>query len=117
MKRFSLTDSLDADCVLANTARAGEVYHVERNSTGSAALTPVARYFAWRPEFIEGFHAYWRVDCFVRIHALSPDPMKMGEALVAALLRESLCAEPIWLSVHQSEELQGKEYGEVFDYD
>ena len=52
---------------------------------GGATLTPVAHYFAWRPEFIEGFHAYWRVDCFVRKHPLSPKPMYLGKALVAAL--------------------------------
>ncbi len=80
-------------------------------------LTPVARYFVWQPEFVEGFHKYWRVDCFVRQHRLSPEPTHLGEALVAALVREGLCAEPIWMSAHRSEELKGKAYGEVFSDD
>lgn len=117
MKRFSLTEELDADCVLSDTARAGEVYRVQRNPAGGVLLTPIARYFVWRPEFIEGFHKYWRVDCFVREHPLAPAPGKLGEALVDALLREGLCDQPLWLSVHKSNELTGREYGEVFDYD
>ena len=117
MQRFDLNKKFSADCVVTDNARAGELYHVARNSAGGATLTPIARYFVWRPEFVEGFNGYWRVDCFVRQHALSPDPMELGESLVAALIREGLCSEPIWMAAHRSDELTGKAYGEVFSDD
>lgn len=117
MKRFSVSQALDADCVVASDSFAGEVYHVQRNSSGGAVLTPIARYFGWKPEFVEGFNPHWHVDCFVRVHELAPDAMSTGQALVAALMREGLCSEPIWLSVHKSEELEGQAYGAVFEDD
>ena len=117
MKGFPVTDTFDADCVVSDGARAGHIYHVVRNSSGGARLTPIARYFVWRPEFVEGYHKYWRVDCFVQQHKLSPEPMSLGESLVAALVREQLCAEPIWMSAHTSSEIKGKVYGEVFSDD
>ncbi len=43
--------------------------------------------------------------------------MQIGEQLVAALIREQLCAEPIWMSAHTSDEIKGKAYGEVFSDD
>jgi len=90
---------------------------VERNAEGGALLTPVARFFAWRPEYVEGFHEHWQVDCYVRVHELAPEPIILGRSLVGALLREGLCQEPIWLSVHRAEELHGEAFGEVFDLD
>lgn len=86
-----------------------------RNRAGGSVNTPVAFYFMWRPEYVEGVHAHWRVDCFVREHPLAPEPTTVGRTLVAALIREGLCAEPIWLSVHQSKELMGQAFGEVFE--
>ena len=115
MKRFSLNASFDADCVITDASRVGEIYHVARNSAGGAILTPIALYFVWRPEFVENFNPYWRVDCFVRKHKLAPRPMVLGEDLVSSLTKEKLCEEPIWLSVHESVELNGKEYGNIFD--
>jgi hypothetical protein len=115
MMRFVVTPEFDAACVNTPDAVAGEVYHVVRNSVGGADHTPVARFFAWRPSYFEGFHPHWRVDCFVRTHPRSPDPKRMGPALAEALLRESLCTEPLWVSWHRSEELQGKGFGEVFE--
>jgi hypothetical protein len=117
MHRFNLDTNFSADCVVTDNARAGELYHVARNAAGGATLTPIARYFVWQPEFVEGCNRYWRVDCFVRQHALSPDPLELGESLVAALVREGLCAEPIWLSAHRSDELKGRAYGKVFSDD
>jgi len=115
--RFTLTGQFAADCDASSGARAGSIYHVDRHSTGGANLTPIARYFAYRPSYIEGYHDYWRIDLHIREHALSPDPMPLGKALVAALMNEGLCSEPIWLSVHRSQELEGMAFGEVFDLD
>jgi hypothetical protein len=97
MRRFDINATFGADCVVSDEARAGEVYHFARNLAGGAILTPIARYFVWQPQFVEGFHRHWRVDVFVRQHPLSP--------------------EPIWMSAHRSEELKGKAYGEVFSDD
>jgi hypothetical protein len=115
MLRFPITAIFDADCVVAEKSRNGEIYHVVRNSAGGANLTPIARYFAWRPEFIEGYNAYWRVDCFVRQHKLAPDPALVGEALVEALIKAKLCEEPVWVSWHIGNEIGGKAFGEVFE--
>jgi hypothetical protein len=117
MKRFDITDTFRANCVVSDSACAGEIYHVARNASGGALLTPIARYFVWQTEFVEGFHQHWRVDCFVRQHKLSPEPMSLSELLVAALVREKLCTEPIWMSARESDELNGKAYGEVFSDD
>lgn len=117
MMRFPLSPEFDAACVITPDAVSGEVYRIDRNSAGGADYTPVARFFARRPDYAEGFHAHWRVDCFVRVHPRSPDPKLIGPALAEALLRESLCAEPLWVSWHRSEELHGKAFGELFEVD
>jgi hypothetical protein len=117
MKKFTVTSTLEAGAIVSSNLVAGEIYFVEHNPHGGSNSTPVARYFAWKPETSEGFHAHWRIDCFLRKHKLSPKPLPTGEALVAALVKEQLCDEPMWLSVHMSEELEGKAYGEVFDLD
>jgi hypothetical protein len=117
MQRFDLDSRFKADCVLSDKSRCGEIYYVAVNSSGGATLTPIAYYFSWRPEFVEGYHGYWRIDCFVRKHKLAPNPMHLGRLLVAALTREGLCAEPIWMSAHESNELGGEAFGEVFSDD
>ena len=115
MMRCAVAPAFDAACVITPDAVSGEVYHVARNAAGGAVYTSVARFFAWRPGYVEGYHAHWRVDCFVWVHPLSPDPKLIGLALAEALLRESLCTEPLWVSWRRSEELRGKAFGEVFD--
>ena len=115
MNRFDINDNFSADCVVSENARAGDLYHVSRNSSGGANFTPIAYFFVWRPEFTEGFNRFWRVDCFVRQHKLSPDPIELGEWLVDALVKNELCAEPIWMSAHRSQELGGKAYGDIYD--
>jgi hypothetical protein len=117
LKRFDLNADFSANCTIADKSRSGVLYHVRPNVIGSGAtLTGVARYFAWQPDFIEGYNRYWRVDCFVRRHSLAPsEPLVLGRALVAALIRENLCAEPIWLSSHRSEDEKGEAYGNVFE--
>jgi hypothetical protein len=117
VKRFDLNPDFSADCTIADKSRSGVVYHVRRNTRGSGAtLTPIARYFAWQPEFVEGFNRHWRVDCFVTRHPLAPgEPALLGKALVGALMRENLCAEPIWLSSHRSDDEKGQAYGSVFE--
>jgi hypothetical protein len=115
--RFDLDPDFSADCTIADKSRSGKVYHVRRNSIGSGkTLTPVALYFAWQPNFIEGFNRHWRVDCFVKRHPLAPgEPIVFGRALVAALVRENLCCEPIWLSSYRSDDEKGQAYGNVFE--
>jgi hypothetical protein len=115
MKRFKIGDHLEVECTIRTDALSGRLYHVTRNASGGVNLTPVAYFFATRPEFIEGYHAHWRLDCFFQDHKLTPNPLSVGEQLVEALKKENLCSDPLWLSVHQSTELAGKAYGEVFD--
>ena len=115
MPRFALDRTYEAECQVGETFRAGEIYHVIRNKHGGANSTPIARFFCSRPVFIEGFHAHWRADCYVRQHKLSPSPEWLGKELVAALRREDICTEPIWVSWHSSSELGGEARGEVFE--
>jgi hypothetical protein len=117
MRRFAVLSEFDAECVITPDAVAGEVYHVERTAAGGANLTTVARFFSWHHQFTEGFQAHWRVDCFVKKHPLSPMPKILGAALGEALIREGICSEPMWVSWHRSEEIAGKAFGEVFDFD
>jgi hypothetical protein len=115
VRRFDLSDTWRADCSVSETLRVGEIYHVVQNSAGGTILTPIARFFVWRPTYMEGFNLHWRVDCFVRQHPLSPEPIPLGESLVDALVRECLCDGPIWMSAHTGRELEGKAYGDVFE--
>jgi hypothetical protein len=118
MMGFQINEHFSADGVISERSRAGRIFHIRRNRVGSGMiLTAVARYFVWQPEFVEGYHRHWRVDCFVQRHVLAPEPMPLGEALVNALIRERLCDEPIWLSVHRCDDEKGKAYGKVFEDD
>jgi hypothetical protein len=113
--RFTIAPTLDAACQITPEFISGEVYQVDRNSAGGAIFTPVARFFAWRPDHPEGYHPHWRVDCFVRLHESSPEPKGIGKALAKGLLKENICTEPLWASWHRSEEIGGTDFGEVFD--
>jgi hypothetical protein len=117
MKRFDVSTDFSADCTIAEKSRSGTIYRVQaRNAAGGKMLTPVALYFAWQPDFVEGYNRHWRVDCFVKRHPLAPgEPMKLGHALIAALRREDLCEEPIWLSSHRSDDEKGEAFGNVFE--
>ena len=116
MKRFDVNPDFSVDCTIADKSRSGEIYHVRRNISGGQTLTPVARFFAWQPDFTEGYHRHWRVDCFVMRHPLAlSEPILLGQALVAAVTREELCDEPIWLSTHRSDDEKGQAYGNLFD--
>ena len=53
----------------------------------------------------------------MRQHHLAPDPEWLGPELVKLLKREGLCDDPIWISWFDSTEVNGKDYGEVFDLD
>ncbi len=117
MHKFAISEKFEADYVEEEKSRIGEVYFIERNSSGGAMLTPIARFFAWRPASTEGFHPHWRVDCFVRQHKLAPEAGWLGKALTEALIQNDICERPIWTSWHTSEELQGEAFGEVFDLD
>jgi len=117
MQRFGLNDTFQVECLVLEEGAHRQGLPFVRNSAGGATLTPVARFFVWRPVFIEGFNPHWRVDCFGRQHQLSPRPMLLGDVLVVALVRERLCAGPIWMSAHRSDELEGRAYGDVFSDD
>jgi len=112
-----LNDALEAKSFSAGSFFSGEIFHVQRPGVHfGTEYTPVARYFATRPEFVEGFHEHWSLHCFFRIHELSPQPMEAGDLLVKALIKEGICSEPIFLSVYSSQSLGGTPYGDVFDF-
>ena len=115
MKRFVITDDFSAECVVGPDSFAGQLFHVHRNPQGGANLTPVARFFGWRPSYIEGGPRTLAYRCFFKSSDLAKQPLALGEVLVDAVVREAICSEPIWLSVHRSEELRGKAYGQLFE--
>lgn len=118
MAYFDVMLGFEADySVVADGICIGEVFHVARNDAGGSNCTPIARYFAWRPTYIEGFHEHWRIDCYVRKHELSPDPKALALALRDALIRDGQCDVPCWVSWHRDEELGGEPLGDVFDFD
>jgi len=117
MNRFPISESYEADCRISGETRIGEVYHISRNTSGGAALTPVARYFAHRPEYIENVNSHWRVDCFVQKHRFARNAERISRDLVTALVSMGHCEEPLWLSWHRAKEIKGAAYGDVFDLD
>ena len=99
-------------------ATRGQVFHVARNQRGGSMWTPVARYFAWRPDVgPEDYRPHWRLDCFARDHELAPDPEWLGNALADTLVHQNVISEPLWTSWHRSQELGGEARGVVFDLD
>jgi hypothetical protein len=117
MIRLELDAPYSAECEPTEGFIPGKVFHVVRYNAGGANLTPIARFFCWRPKFIEGYHAHWRVDCYVHDHALSPEPEWVGRTLASALLEHGVCDEPMWVSWHKSHEQGGNAYGRVFEDD
>jgi hypothetical protein len=111
-----LNDTLEANCNSSADFFEGEIFHVQcPGAHFGTEYTPIARYFATRPVFAEGFHDHWSLHCFFRIHELSPEPMDAGDLLVKALIALGVCFEPIYLTVHSSQSLGGTPYGQVFD--
>ncbi|WP_370571316.1 hypothetical protein, partial [Phaeobacter sp. SYSU ZJ3003] len=79
IERFDLADSYEAECQISEEHQVGDIYHRRGNRVGSGAtLTPVARFFVWRPDYSEGVNPHWRVDCYVKRHRLSGAPEKLG---------------------------------------
>jgi hypothetical protein len=117
-KRLVLDDEFVAECrVYFPEFYAGDIYYVRYNKFGGSVSTPTGRFFIWQPRYSDGYNKHWRIDCYLRIHELTGDPKQIGEQLVRALVAEKLCAEPIALQTHVSEEVFGRDYGEVFDSD
>ena len=118
IERCDLADSYEAECQISEEHQVGDIYHRRGNRVGSGAtLTPVARFFVWRPDYSEGVNSHWRVDCYVKRHRLSGAPEKLAKALSAALLERGICEAPIWIGWHRSEEQGGQAVGDLFELD
>ena len=118
MYEFDLNKTFCADAEEKTEVRVGQIYHVLRNKVGTGSVsTPVARYFVWHPNYIEGVNPHWRIDCFVRDHKLSGDPQEMAQLLTAKLQELGLCDLPIWVSWHKSSELGGEKLGNLWEED
>ena len=118
MFEFDLNNTYRADFKETPDVRIGQIYHVLPNKVGTGSVsTPVARYFAWQPEYIEGVNPHWRIDCFVRDHQLAGDPKEMAKLLTAKLQELHWCDLPIWVSWHKSSELGGEKLGDLWEAD
>lgn len=96
MHRFDLNKKFHARGSETSETRVGEVYHVRRNRIGSGSVsTPIARYFVWRPEYIEGAAPHWRIDCYFKKHKLAGDPKTLSRLLANNLQNAGLCDAPI----------------------
>lgn len=78
-------------------------------------MTPVARYFVWRPNYVEGFNPHWRIDCFFRKHERSGNPEELARLLAARLQEIGACDLPVWISWHRSDELGGDSLGNLWE--
>ena len=96
----------------------GEVFHIERNRDSGSVSTPIARFYVSTPPMAaEGYNDHKQVDCYVRQHRFAPDGGWLAKHLTTALIEHGLIVQPIWLSWHRSEEIDGEALGEVFDFD
>ena len=118
MHKFDLDRQFWAMGDESGQTRIGEIHHISRNKTGDGSVsTPVCRYYVWRPEYTEGVHPYWRIDCFVREHPLAGEPSELAKMLASQMIKHGLIEEPIWNSWHKSTELDGEAMGELFEDD
>ncbi|MGF6256614.1 hypothetical protein [Ensifer sp. ZNC0028] len=118
MAQLELSPEFYAECDEGASFREGEVFHRLVNARGGSLATPVARFFASRPRIAaEGFHKHTRLDCFINDRKLVPQPERLAERILAALIRNGSISEPIWLGWHRSEEIGGRAHGAVFDFD
>lgn len=114
--KFDLDGNYWAQGQQTAETRIGEIYHVRRNHIGSGSVsTPIAKYFVWRPPYIEGVNSHWRIDCFVRKHKFSGNPKRLAKLLTSNLQDLGLCDCPIWVSWYKSEELGGEKVGHLFE--
>jgi hypothetical protein len=118
MHKFELTNKCYAKGNETEFTRIGEIFHTKRNTFGTGSTsTPIARYFAWRPEYIENVNPHWRIDCFVREHKLAGNPKNLTQLLANELVTHKLCDTPIWIGWHKVLELGGEAKGELFEFD
>jgi hypothetical protein len=117
MHRFDLDETYRAEADEALETRIGEIFHVLRHRVGSGSVsTPVARFFVWRPIII-GTNPHWRIDCFIRNHALADDPEKLAKLLTDKLQELGLVDLPTWTSWNLSSEVGGERRGDLWEDD
>lgn len=117
MTEIDLSSEYYAKCGEQDSFQRGEVFHVARNARGGSLSTAAARFYISRPTLsAEGVHEHTRLDCFVSHRKLVPEPDRLAQLLLKALMSNGTISEPIWLSWHYSEEIGGQAYGNVFDY-
>lgn len=118
MHRFDLNAKFSAIGSETSETRIGEIHHVRGSRGGSGSVsTPIARYFVWRPEYIEGAAPHWRIDCYFKKHKLAGDPKTLSRLLANNLQNAGLCDTPIWVSWHRSDEISGESIGTLFTDD
>ncbi|WP_269583550.1 hypothetical protein [Roseibium sp. Sym1] len=118
MHKFDLNEIYRAEGDETTETRIGVIYHALRNKIGSGSIsTPIARYFVWRPNDVEGFNPHWRIDCYAMKHKLSSDPKMLARLLTDKLREIGLCDLPVWVSWHESTELGGEKLGDLWEED
>lgn len=116
MHKFDLDGTYRAQGQETTETRIGDIYHVRWNHSGSGSVsTPIAKYFVWRPPYIEGVNSHWRIDYFARKHKLAGNPKRLARLLASNLQALGLCAPPIWVGWYKSEELGGEKVGDLFE--
>jgi hypothetical protein len=121
MRLLTISASFQANYVTLGETVAGGIRRHTPTPPAGFAVTPVGRFFARGPDFCEGFCPHRRVDCFLRQRAtnyrgegpLVGDTAAVGEGLAAALLRESLCSEPLLVCWHWAEQVGTRAFGKV----
>jgi len=111
MRDIKVNDTLSARHWASDGLLVGDVYNADWAERKYTLVAP----FCGR---IEGddvkssLVAHTRINCFVVPNRIDTDPSRVGEALVDALIRENICAEPIMLMPHAAESPKAMPYGE-----
>lgn len=98
--------------------RHGEIFHISYNTSGGSLSQPVARFHTWRPQIpVEGLNPHWRLDCYVYDNRFVRSPEQLAKDLTAILIERGVISEPLWISWHASNELDGEPRGTIYNDD
>ncbi|PDT00088.1 hypothetical protein CO666_32460 [Rhizobium chutanense] len=96
----------------------GCINHVTRHRSGGWITTHVGRFFITDARIpAECFFPHKRLDLFVSDKKLVSKPEWLAGILFEALRKRGAIDEPAWVEWHGAKPLDGKAYGDVFDFD
>ncbi|EJB03798.1 hypothetical protein FHX14_006501 [Rhizobium sp. BK619] len=118
MNDLQLSPEFHVEFSRGGRSDSGSIHHVIRHKLGGWITTPVALFFITDARIpAEGFFPHKRLDLFVSDKRLVSKPEWLAGILFEALRKRGAIGEPAWLEWHVAKSLDGKPYGEIFDFD